>query len=441
MVRVLDLLYSPSLKSRAIVTLTLASVVANGTLAGCGDDDGFDYQGEAGTLVPAAFPGWVPQVNGGATTADRLLVIDTGAPVTILDRDSFALTPDGQHTLDLHGFGLTFPAYPAISYDIFGAPPGTPGSPDGIFGGDLLRHFALWLDYRGGQAALFAGSPPDGDAAIVEPAITLPVEILGGGRSLLPGNCGEQPCGVIELPATRVLLSARFEGQAEWQWVLVDTGASAVATSESFLASLGHADERPRLDGITITTASGLALVAMSRLATLELGTGTPARADEPSVSLASLPILVLPTDELLQNISDEVGHPIVALVGGSFLREFQTTVDYPDRALVLERYRARDHIPADEYIGVGFTLAPAAGGTWAVADVYSGTDADMKGVKRNMTVESIDGKSITGLPSSSVDAFFDGKPVGSTITIEVIEVGAPVTKSVLIEDLLPSYP
>jgi hypothetical protein len=39
------------------------------------------------------------------------------------------------------------------------------------------------------------------------------------------------------------------------------------------------------------------------------------------------------------------------------------------------------------------------------------------------------------------VDAFFDGKPVGSTIEIEVIEAGAPVSKSVLVEDLLPSYP
>jgi hypothetical protein len=435
-----ELVYSRGLRSRAVTAALVSACVA--ALGACGgDDDGIDYVGEPGALVTATFPGWVPQIAGFAGGQDGLFVVDTGAPATVLDRDSFGLAPDGLHDVELVGFGLRFPVHQAVVYDLFGGAPGSDGTPDGLIGGELLRHFALRLDYQGGRAALFAGTAPDGDAAVVEGAVTLRIERLGGGTSLLPGDCGAQPCGAIDLPATRLLLPARFEDQAESQWVLVDTGASAVVTSESFLASLGHAAERPRLDGVSIATASGPAVVAMARLTSLELGAGTPVRVAEPTVSLASLPVLVLPSDSLLQSISDEVGHPVVALVGGSFLREFQTTVDYPAGALVLERYRVRTHIPEDEFVGVGFTLAPGDDGSWRVADVYTGKDAAKQGLARDMIVEKIGDTAIHGLPAATVDALFDGHPVGDHISIEILERGARVTRLVAVEDLLPSYP
>jgi hypothetical protein len=420
------------LQTRAhVAALILALATA------CGDDDGFPVDGTSGTEVAATFPGWVPAIHAGLESEDRQLIVDTGAPIVICDRNSFpALEKDGKHTVDLRGFGLTFPDYDVIAYDIFGDPPGA--GPDGLMGGDLLRHFAMRLDYQGGKAALyFDEDPPLGDdALVIAGGASLPFELMGGGPALLPGSCAPDPnCGVIQLPATRIILPAHFEGQSTPQWVLLDTGASALATSESFLKSLpGNGSTRPRLDGVSITTAYGPALAAISRVWRFQLDGG-----DAP-VALDDLSVLLLPDDSLLQAISDEVGRPIVALVGGSFLREFQTTVDYPSSRLVLEQYRARTHIPADEFIGVGFTLQGTSTGEWVVGDVYTGKDAATKGILTGEVVEAVNGTSITGLPRASVDMLFDGHAVGTTIPITVLENGSPVTKDILIEDLLPSY-
>ncbi len=422
----------------------LALLAGSLPLGACGDDaDTIVVEGEGGTFVPADFPGWVPIVSASVAGESGAFLVDTGAPVTILDRDSFAgLEQDGARDVDLEGFGLGFPGYPAISYDIFGGVPGT-GIPDGILGGDLLRHFALRLDYQGGRAALFYDTDPGpADTTIVDPGTVVSFDLIGGGNSYIPGNCPPEPfCGIVDLPATRILLQARFEGEAGLRWVLLDTGASAVVVSESFLAQLGDTQNRPRLDGVTITTATGLAVAALSRVSRLELeGTGERTGASIPIV-VDDLPMLVLPTNELLQNISQEVDREVVALIGGTLLREFDTTIDFRNRGLRLDRYLAQTHVPEDEYLGVGFTLASSDSGSWLVADVYGGTDAQTEGLVRGQVVEEIGGTSITGLPDVSVDALFDGYAVGQDVAVGVLENGAIVTKQVQVEDLLPGYP
>jgi len=417
------------------VALTVVSLLLAGA---CGNDDDFPVEGTSGTQVAATFPGWVPVIQAGVSAEDHTMIVDTGAPITICDRDSFpGFDKDGKHAVDMHGFGLTFPGYEVVSYDIFGGAPGG-GSPDGIVGGDLLRHFAMRLDYQGGHAALYFGetAPPGDDALVFSDGASVPIEVIGGGLASLPGNCSPMPsCGTVSLPATRILLSARFEGASQAQWVLLDTGASAIATSESFLASLaGNGSPRPRLDGVNITTATGVQTAALSRVWRLDIEAG------EADVVLDDLPLLVLPNDQLLQGISNEVGRPIVALVGGTFLREFLTTIDYPAERLVLERYRTRTHIPADEYVGVGFTLQGGASGTWLVNEVYPSTDAAAQGLVAGQVVEEIAGTSITGLPQATVEALFDGRAVGSTVAVGVVVAGNLVSKDVAVEDLLPDY-
>jgi hypothetical protein len=421
------------------VSLALALAAASSAAAGCGGGDGDDFAvtGTSGTQVNAAFPGWVPEIRAGIGMEDHLMLVDTGAPITICDRSAFAsFTADGKHDVDWNAFGLGFPGYEVVSYDIFAQPPG-PGVDDGLVGGTLLSHFAVRFDYRGNHAALyFDEDAPAGDPATVDTGITLPFDLLGGGLSYVPGDCPPEPyCGTTTIPPTRIVLPARFEGQTETQWVMLDSGASAIATSESFIASLaGNGEARPRLDGVAITTASGVVQAAITRVWRADVGDG------ETRVVLDDLPVLVLPSDELLNAISKEVKRPIVALVGGTFLREFQTTIDYPDRALTLEKYRVRDHIPNGEYVGVGFTLQSTSQGGWVVGDVYTGSDAAEKGLASGQTVEEIEHMSITGLSRASVNALFDGHAIGTTIAVGVLEGGTIVTKDVAIEDLLPSY-
>jgi hypothetical protein len=158
-------------------------------------------------------------------------------------------------------------------------------------------------------------------------------------------------------------------------------------------------------------------------------------------VVVEDLPVLVLPTDELLQNISDEVGHDVVALVGGSFLREFATTIDYRDHTLGLARYVSRDHIPVDEYVGVGFTLLAAADGSWQIGDVYGGTDAQLDGLVTGTVVEELGGTSITGQTRATVDVLLDGYALGDDVPVTIVADGNElVTKLIAVEDLLPGY-
>jgi hypothetical protein len=430
-----SLLYWGGLSTRAHASLALVLSVTAAACGGGGDD--FPVTGTSGTQVNAAFPGWVPEIKAGIGAEDHLMLVDTGAPITICDKSAFtSFGTDGKHEVDWNAFGLGFPGYEVVSYDIFAQPPGT-GIDDGLVGGSLLSHFAVRFDYQGGHAALyFDQDPPAGDAATVDPGIALPFDLLGGGLSYVPGDCPPEPyCGTTQIPATRIVLPAHFEGQTEPQWVMVDSGASAIATSESFIASLaGNGTARPRLDGVAITTANGVVQAAITRVWRAEVGEGST------TIALDDLPVLVLPSDDLLNAISNEVKRPIVALVGGTYLREFQTTIDYPNQQITLEKYRVRSHIPAAEYVGVGFTLEGTTSGTWVVGDVYTGSDAALKGLVSGETVEEIDHMSITGLSRASVNALFDGHSIGNTIAVGVLESGTLVTKDVAVEDLLPSY-
>jgi hypothetical protein len=101
-------------------------------------------------------------------------------------------------------------------------------------------------------------------------------------------------------------------------------------------------------------------------------------------------------------------------------------------------------------YVGVGFTLAECITavtechevGEWAVAEVYSGTDAQAKGLKRGMWVGDIGGMSIGGMPRASVDALFEGYALGSDVPVGLDPfTGIYVTKQITVENIQPLCP
>lgn len=404
---------------RVAVRLTVfCALVA--TAAACGDDD-FSYEGLAGTGVPAVYDSTVPgvgvSVNGGS---ERTFLVDTGSPVTILDHSSFPDEAEGVLSVDLAAFGVVFPDLSVTSWDI-------PLDPlAGIIGGDLLRHFALSLDYRDGRAWLFDPFDPAAvpEGLQVEPLVSVPFELLGGGLALLPTE------DVIEVPPTRVIARARFEAQADPIWVLVDSGASAVVLEESFLAQLGDLGGRPRLDGLTVGTFEGPQPGYLSRVWQVGLD----------AAAVDDVPVIVVPGTNLFSSISDEVGLPIQALLGGSMLRWYVTTFDYPGRQLHLARYSDPSHILPNEYVSVGFSMDPV-GDDWTIYEVYPGTDAAAEGLVEGDVVEELDGMTITGQPIEVVNALVGGYAVGQELPVGIRRPSSVEPHLVTIEDLLPSYP
>ena len=195
------------------------------------------------------------------------------------------------------------------------------------------------LDYQGERAWLFDdwdGAPPADVELAVSAAID--IELRGGGNYLVPGNC-DGGCGIIDKPATRIVVETVFEGEPVV--ALVDTGATAVVLSDTLVDLLGDGG-RPRLDGVTVGTAGGARDAYFTRVGSLEIGD---------SVSLPSVPALVVPGWNLFDAVSDEVGRDVDAIIGGTVLRNFVSTIDFPGRELVLAEYADPHHIDPREFV------------------------------------------------------------------------------------------
>src|SRR5262245_53320112 len=82
-------------------------------------------------------------------------LVDTGSPYTVLDTGFYPDVGKGKHAEDIDAFGLTFPGYQTVTLDLFNDPSDPASALAGILGGDLVRHFAFSIDYRGRRVWLF----------------------------------------------------------------------------------------------------------------------------------------------------------------------------------------------------------------------------------------------------------------------------------------------
>ena len=409
--------------------LALALVLAGA----CGGDQPLVWDGPPGRPIPAGFDQWVPDALAGVDGSDHHLLIDTGAPLTLLDTDSVDLAT-GAHEVDLALGDLAFPDLPVLAFDVVSYGQTRRPPLEGIVGGDVLTSFALSLDYQGGQIWLEeAGGPlPDGAApdAVAAP-IAIPAEVAGGGVFTAPDGTRR------EVGATRFLVRASAEdlGPDQSFWALVDTGASAVVLSSQLVDILGD-DGRPRLDGVTVGTATGVVSAYYTRLWSLRL---EGAAAGDDGADLGSVPVLVLEGDDLFDAASAEVGAPVLAILGGTYLRWFLTTMDFPQRSMTLRPYLAPDHIDPAEFAGVGFTIARVSG-QWRVERVLPGTDAEAEGLATGDAVLALDGVATAGLDPSEVDAILTAPSLGEELPVVIERAGDMVEILVSVEDLLPEF-
>jgi Aspartyl protease len=386
---------SAAIGKRALTTLLRATVRAGvaAYLSACSSvGGGLDYTGTPGqpqgALVFANLLLADISVDG---VGGRRVVVDTGSPIIVLSPASFpgaAFPPGG--TVDSLAFGgLTF-HHPTVAAGTITTIPDPTVPIAGVVGCTLLCEFAVSLNYRDALVTLGPTATPLG-ADIPGAAISFAIQ-----------------GGTAGFPASRIAITANIEG-ADHPFV-VDSGSSFVQLRSSLFNQI---------------TSDGRAQVPVSTTSATVTTTTTAARLRSIAVAGAQVPDVVVNADPSLDSFIDgvahEVGHPVDGVLGGTFLREFFVTIDYPRRTLHLQRYTTRDHI-VDEFIRVGVTLALAAQGQgYPVVLVIPGTDAAQKGVAVGDSIVAIDGQALAPLGPVAASRLLSG-PLGSA---KMVEFGA----------------
>jgi hypothetical protein len=314
---------------------------------------------------------FVPVSLNGA--APQFVLLDTGAPQSLwqnLPDDSFV----GSLTVG-----------PVTLRDYF-----VQATQDAsIIGFDVLSRFAVTLDYHT-PAVTIARTAPAG-----------PIHF-----SLARSNA------VSQLPATTVVVDVVLEG--EHHRLALDSGANTVVLRTS-VANKWRTDGRLTLAS-TSTTLYGSTQSHLFRLRSVAVG----------AASLAN--VIVGDGAEFLLDTDPSLA--IDGLLGGTYLRAFLVTIDYPQRALALTAYADESHI-VDEFIRLPLVLARQDNDV-VIEETLAGPQAATLAPYVGDVVTSIDGTALGGADDVTISALLHG-PVGTVRILDVQGFDLPVE----IEDLL----
>ncbi|HXJ23703.1 MAG TPA: aspartyl protease family protein [Polyangia bacterium] len=419
--------------------VVLASVAAS---CGSSSETKYEVTGMLGipssTIVGANLIFVDAAVNGSPEQTPFGVLIDSGSPVVLIDPEMFGLpTPatanDVQKNVDLglirDGYVVaTIQQIPAVQ--LSAAMMDTIGF-GGILGGNVMRQFSVQLDYAAPSGHGFCLGCTSGARDDVEsPGAAVPFMLKGGAHGPLVLNSMVMP--TVTTPATRIPVTVTIDG-TDYPFIL-DTGASEVSVRGSVFDAI-TSDGRAVLKDFPITTVMGDSGASVTRTRTITVGGET----------VMDAPVMTIPGDDLLNGISAEVDRSgktqIDGLLGGSYLRNFLVTVDYPGGQLHLQSYNTQTWVDEFKRVGVGLAQTPATANHWyAFGVVYPGTDAYNQNLKVGEEVISIDGTPLDGLDPVTADALLNGT-VGTTKTIvyAASDNATPVSVDVKVDDLIPS--
>jgi hypothetical protein len=322
------------------------------------------------------------------------VVVDTGSPIVALDPLPFqgAGLPSGSGTLPaLTLGGLTFHELPVVGAPLIASPDSTVPM-DGSLGCSVLCAFKVSLNYRDATLTFAATASP---ASVQSPGTRVPLSLGGGGETMVTGVPGS-----VTFPRSRVVVTALLEGMSHS--LVVDTGSTYVIVRQSVFESLVR-DGRGTLSDVDTAGVGASSTASVARVRSFSVG------GEEVAGLVASSGA---DFDASLDAVSREVGSTIDGLVGGSFLRDFYVTVDYPTSELVLQRY-TQGEPTFDTFDRVGVLVA--SDGT--VGQVLAGTDAEKQGVAVGDVIVAIDGTSLAGIGTFALEELISG-PVGTTKSV-----------------------
>ncbi len=419
--------------------------------ASCGGDAKYALTGTLGipssTVVGANLIFADASLNGSPAAPDVEfgVLIDSGSPVVLIDPSFFGLpgpatSADVQTHVDL-GF-LDKNQLPVVTIVTIKSIPALQLSAammdqigfGGILGGDVMRDFSIQLDYAAPTMEGFCLGCVSGDRDdVASPGTSVSFALRGAGRGPVPLASNVNP--EVDIPATRIPVTVEIDG-VQHPFIL-DTGASEVSVRTSVFSDL-TSDGRATLTGFPITTVTGDSGASVTRARTVTVGSET----------IPDVPVMTIPGDELLDGISNELDPSgktqIDGLLGGSFLRNFLVTIDYPKGQLHLQQYDTQTWQDEFKRVGVGLAQTPPGSRhSYAIAVVYAGTDAQQKELQAGDEIWTIDDMSLDGVDSIAADAMLNGMP-GTAKTLAISSSDSaqtPTTVEVLVDDLIPSPP
>jgi hypothetical protein len=440
------------------LNLLVWGLVATATLS-CGSggssssppDSGISTDGMLGQPSTALIAGNLIFVNASMNTMAENpgsfgMLIDSGSPVVLIDPSLFGTTPPttaAQITVDL-GL-LDANGRPVVVINNAPALPVSNAMMDalgfgGILGGSVMSRFSVQLDYAAPMMDGFClGCTASTDRTDVQlPGGGVSFTLKGGGHSSVTlgtdsqGNAIDSPA--VNIPPTRIPVTVTLDGIDHP--FIVDTGATEVSLRSTVYAQLVSDGRHQLVSGIAIMTIAGASNASLTRAKTITVGGETVM--DAPVMTIMSTP-----ADQLLDGISMELGTPIDGLLGGSFLRNFLVTIDYPNGQLHLQPYLTPP-IP-DEFRRVGITIGlDATGRNFVVSSVYPNSDAAAKNIMVGDQIVAIDGTSLMSVGYvADADQLLDGTPGTSKTITFGSKTGDPslanTMLSVMVDDLIPN--
>jgi hypothetical protein len=442
------------------LNLVVWGLVATATLS-CGSggsssppDSGISTMGMLGQPSTALIAGNLIFVNASMNTMAENpgsfgMLIDSGSPVVLIDPSLFGTTPPTTAaqiptTVDLGLLDAT--GQPVIVIDNAPVLQVSNAMMDalgfgGILGGSVMSQFSVQLDYAAPKMEGFClGCTASTDRTDVQlPGGGVSFTLKGGGHSSVTlgtdsqGNAIDSPG--VNIPPTRIPVTVTLDGVDHP--FIVDTGATEVSLRSTVYAQLVSDGRAQLVSGIAIMTIAGASNASLTRAKTITLGGETVM--DAPVMTIMSTP-----ADQLLDGISNELGGPpIDGLLGGSFLRNFLVTIDYPNGQLHLQPYLTPP-IP-DEFRRVGITIGlDATGRNFVVSSVYPNSDAAAKNIMVGDQIVAIDGTSLISVGYvANADQLLDGTPDTSKTITFGSKTGDPslanTMLSVKVDDLIPN--
>lgn len=279
---------------------------------------------------------------------------------------------------------------------------------DGILGVGLFGKYITTFDYQGERVIL----DDPGDRKKVS------AELAAAGAEVIPYD--------IITVDKKIVLPVKIGDEPQERLFVLDTGASKTGLFQKSFEGLGPAAESwPRLEGTDVATVLGEHDASVVLVPKIRVGSAA-AEAVDCTVS----------DNPLAQALSWLAGGKEVAgLLGYSFLKRFQVTIDYGDEKIYLVRYDPYREKYPNEYKTIGAALR-LKGGRKVVAVVVPGSPAEQYGIEVGDVAVRIGGRRTDDMTLEDCRLALEGDP-GTQVAVTILRNGREIELDVPRKKLL----